>query len=147
MPMYRYAGVIGLAAAAVIAVAVPSCTEPDPEYCTESRDNCNCDKVRGRCVSAAFDLSAIEDPAGHELGFSKTCASASDCPARENPVCGADKKCAACSTNDDCSAKFKDTPVCPGGGGACVECLTKADCAGSRKTCTDKKCVPCTQDA
>ncbi|HEX4456925.1 MAG TPA: hypothetical protein VIA18_03100, partial [Polyangia bacterium] len=81
------------------------------------------------------------------------CASSSTCPSTA-PVCEASGVCGACESNVDggvsteCSTYHSSgtppTPLC-GPAGACVQCISKDDCATLNQTCnvTTNACGPC----
>jgi hypothetical protein len=79
------------------------------------------------------------------------CLAHADCKDPSRPICGVLHTCVGCglqlAPSDGCPTKNSALPVCMGATGACVECVSGADCHGDAGTgvCspTTNKCVEC----
>jgi hypothetical protein len=91
----------------------------------------------------SFDSIQCElgcDPAG---GCRSRCTLDQDCPAT-SPVCDEDRTCSTCVADPQCASR-PDTPFCDGG--ACVACVTSAQCDVSSPVCSGNTCRACIRDS
>lgn len=136
-------------------LTVAGCTEDDPDYC-DGQKPCDtgrvCNVAERTCYPLGTDLSMSLDGSGADLAMPKGCSDSVECAAGA-PLCS-DKKCGPCAASGDagtasvCTMFHPALPFCSPGG-ACVECLTRDDCADPRqKTCDGKTftCVACAQN-
>ncbi len=97
------------------------------------------------CDANCTDLASFDLPA---MDLTPMCVDSTTCSA-DAPVC-VSGICAGCTAGVDggsaseCATYHVATPLC-GPSGACVECLTKDDCASAHQTCdvSAHSCAPC----
>src|SRR5262249_41981704 len=100
------------------------------------------------CSAAECGDAAVSDGAADLMPT--TCHDSSSCPASA-PVCMGGH-CTGCAFVDggassDCATYHASTPYC-GPSGACVECMSKVDCASVNKACTSSfVCGDCVHHA
>lgn len=145
--------VSSLACVSLLLLAAHGCTEDDPDYCDDSKP-CDtgrvCNKEERTCYPLGTDLSMSMDGGKEDLTV-LGCSDSVECPAA-TPVCS-NKKCGPCTamgdagTASECSMFHKATPFCSPGG-ACVQCLTRDDCAATQQTCDTKTfaCAACSKN-
>jgi parallel beta helix pectate lyase-like protein len=103
----------------------------------------------GGCTGAQCDGGQHDaDTCTDSCDMSKACTTAQTCSAT-TPVCSSTGSCTACTpggagTSTECATYHSPTKLC-GPSGACVECLTKDDCASTNRTCdtTTYACATC----
>jgi hypothetical protein len=112
--------------------------------CASLPDNgalqCNSDRARacpdGYFCAANERCYRIGQGPDLDMGTMIGCSSSANCPAIA-PVCSPTQQCSACGTqgtSSECATTHPATPLC-GPDGACVECLSKDDCAPQHLTC------------
>ena len=134
----RLAAMRGLVFALVL-VAYGCSTTKNPKFCCLTEADCRAAGATelSPCAEGLACLDHACEPA--------QCAMSGCAP--EAPICeAATDTCVGCSVAGDC-ARFSETRVCDlDGGGACVECLTAADCEAGKPVCDAKQCRTCALD-
>jgi len=104
-----------------------------------------CDPTMG-CVTCTMDSQCAAATRFCLLGSCVQCKTNTDCAGGTTPSCWpATHTChAACTTNQQCS-QDGTAPICNTTTGACVGCISSADCPASQRLCdpTSQQCVQC----
>lgn len=145
-------------ALSVLSACTPWSCDParsNPLYCASNAD-CKqperpmCDVVTAECVASLVD-GGTPDGDGAVTG----CTASNQCSVATAPICDpASHTCRGCTSSADagmsteCSGLSLTRPLCSSSG-ACVECLSNADCLASRKSCDvpTGSCVACAKNA
>ena len=150
--------IAGLGAGLAAGVGVGGgCSVKNPDFCCSTLDSCRAVGVDAvvTCGDPAAPFcdddgaygaprACIADPTTPE------CSTADDCTSATLPRCDLDDDggtCAGCAGEDDCT-RFAATPHCEPTGGACVACVTSAQCtAAATPVCdADHACRACASD-
>jgi hypothetical protein len=107
----------------------------------------HCDPTLG-CVTCATDSQCPASMRFCVLGNCVQCKSNTDCGGGTTPSCwpGSYMCHAGCTTNQQCAQQDNNVPICNTSTGACVGCMTSANCPSSQGICdpTTLQCVQCT---
>lgn len=148
----------------LLLVAGAACTKPNPAVCCIDEADCaaldlppssRCDDGEA-CVDHQCELTGCEADRQCTAEATPYCDDRACVPCRVDEggaslgctpaqaVCDADDNaCGPCATSDDCAA-YADTPEC-GADGACVQCLSSAQCANPTPVCdATGTCTTCT---
>ena len=144
-----------------IACAAVACKEKNPAYCTSSADCgdgrvCHLDGAPplNACIEVSPDAPGIACtdgggcPSGTPICRNRVCVACAgtECPAGR-PVCSMDGTCGRCAQPVDCQSRADVRHQCEADAGACVECLTSANCtAAATPVCEAATCRACRAD-
>lgn len=123
----------------LLGLLLVACTKPNPAACCLDEADCAANGFKEVRMCAA-GLACVD----HQCVVPS--CSMTGCAA-EAPVCNITTDvCEGCTESNQCS-RFSDTDVCDTATGACVECVTAADCDAAEPVCDASRCRACKLDS
>src|SRR5690606_37567899 len=123
----------------LLGVAVVACARPNPAVCCLDPADCEANGFH-EVRSCAAGLACVD----HQCVVPS--CSTEGCEATAPVFNITTDVCEGCSESSQCT-RFADTDVCDTASGACVDCVTAADCGADKPVCEANACRACKLDS
>jgi len=142
--------VCGATGACVECAADPDCHDASKPLCAAATATCVPCSMGAPSGAAACAKKDAAHPACGATGACVECAADADCHDANRGFCASNGTCVGCAQAPAgagaCAGRDRGKPAC-GPSGACVACVTNADCPNTTPVCSaSNACGPCSKD-